>query len=146
MSATFDKDEAPAWYATVPNFPNIEVYSRGEHKGYVWLEYSGWPQDLIDAGIMMEHMLQPTGKHLRDADGDAVSLTRSWRLRDGLPQRHCKVRRAKPAAAMLALPGAREAIAARERYQAWQEAQHTPLTEESRQRLRLVVDNTRRDG
>jgi hypothetical protein len=111
MSAANTAQAAPE---DVPGFPQISVryYGHRHHEGtlWVWVRFSGWPDDLIAAGLMSAAWLQPTGKHLRDSDGAPASVARSWRLRDGAPQRWCQVLRAKPVERLDTLPGARAAV------------------------------------
>ena len=123
------------------------------------------PRYRADIGIK-DGRIAEIGKHLRDADGDSVSITRSWRLNDGSssPQRWCDLYRRKSAESMMALPGAKEAAAAcalqglggsspypphRSTHKAGGGAR-SPANkydrverDEARKRLRLVVDNTR---
>lgn len=61
MSAS--KDKAPAWYITLA--PNILLDASEYPAGTVCLHYSGWPEDLLAAGIITQGHLRPTGKGWR---------------------------------------------------------------------------------
>ncbi len=109
----------PDHFVTLPS--GVTVYWC--RPGSSAVEYLGWPDDLIAAGLMLQEWLQPTGKRLKDQDGDRVTVTRYWRLKDGQPDgqpaRYCKVLRVKPMAATLRLPGAALALEALKAYHRW---------------------------
>ena len=150
----------PADHVTLPSGVDVYCFDRStERDDVVLVEYHGWASDLIASAMMTEEWLQPSGKHLKDHDGDRVSLQRFWRVRDGQPARYCIVHRYKPKLAALSLPGAVAAAAAIAALYAWG-ARRNELVDswdhECRQgpqrprpkgmsppALRLVVDNTR---
>jgi hypothetical protein len=134
----------PEWWASHPNCAGIDVECTNPRDGRVLVYYRGWATDLIAVGVMTESMLQPTGKHLRDADGDRVTVTRSWREENGQPRRWCQVLRIKPTAAALGLPGARAALTALDQFQKWQQRRQAIVSQrcDSRPNLYLVVDNS----
>jgi len=86
------------------------------------IRYSGWPKDLVAAGVITRAMVLPSGKHPRAADGCGIRIRRYFRLKRGRPQRYLAVFRGVPAALVDRFPGVREAIKAKERYLAWRDA------------------------
>jgi hypothetical protein len=145
-------DERPRSSVPVPGFPDITVVVHQVRSHDVFfLNYYGWPADLIAAGIMPAELLEPTGKRHINARGEPVPVARYWRLKDGHPQRYCKVSHIVSTASIDLLPGARDAVAAYERLCDRSEAsaarrrrQDAPAkAPEPRPALRLVVDNTK---
>ncbi len=116
--------ELPNWIVTPRELPNLQMGCQGKRTNnhgddvlviHVW----GWPTDLIRAGFITKAMMSPTGKRLRDVDGDRISLTRYWRLDGRKPRRYCKVILFKPESRALRLPGVQEAVAALARHMDW---------------------------
>lgn len=162
------QDSKPALYVTLPNFPEIIVMARrwDREPGFVRFEYWGFARDLVAAGVMTRAMAIPSGKHPRDPDGGRVHITRYWRLKkDGRSHRYCQILRKKAFAELARWPGVVEALAAHERFWAWDKEQRpwaydarenarkaavvlglpSPAISPPRPRptLRLVGDNTR---
>lgn len=64
MSDRTTSANEPLWYvAGLPGFPGVTVTAEPVHEE-VLFDYSGWPEDLIAAGVMLPEWLTPTGKHL----------------------------------------------------------------------------------
>jgi hypothetical protein len=168
MSATTN---APAWYITLP--PGILLDATEYPDSTAFLHYSGWPEDLLAAGIITQAHLRPTDKGWRSRpahDGGRIAVARRWKVRErtGKPARYFDVKLERPITAVAQWPGALEALAARERYDAWHRAQYPDAhmspeqaaerraivlgaleqktREERRPSLRLVVDNTRKSS
>lgn len=129
------------WYVGtspgLPGFPDITVMAQPVHKD-VYFDYSGWPEDLVAAGVMQPEWLTPTGKHLRDPDGAPVSVSRRWRVisPEAPPRRYCVVKRYRPLQELSRWPEAAKAL---EAYERWRMPQ---ASEPPRPELRLVVNNT----
>lgn len=160
MSASMPNEEAPRAYVTLAGC-DVEVTVRRCYQdlAMIEIEYAGWPDELVASRLMTPEMATPSSKHHRDSCGDKVYITRYFRLGvDGAPRRYCKIRRYRPLHTIARWPGAQEALAARERYNAWDKERRpwaydkeyiqTVLgikpTTAQRPSLRLVVDNTRR--
>ncbi len=142
--------ERPSDRITLPDFPEITVMFTG-HCDISQVDYYGWAEDLIAAGIATAEMLAPRVWKRRDADGDKFRLSRYYRLKDGQPHPCYRITRIKPDARIECLPGARAAMAAYERRKSWdaqrwenigarRRLEQVPMARPS---LRLVVDNTR---
>jgi hypothetical protein len=107
---------------TVPGFPKVRARASG---CYNYIEYFGTAEELIAAGAATAEMLALAGnKRSRvDADGDEYDVVRYFRFTNGQPYRYFRIRRRKGASGLLeSLPGAAEAIAAHQRYEAECEA------------------------
>ncbi len=145
-------DTEPLWYVTLQDYPEITVIAFNYMEDRCHIEYSGWPEDLIAAGVMQAPWATPTGKHLRDPDGGKVSISRQWRLAgQPTPRRYCVVRREdRPRTELARWPGASAAAKAHEKHAAWDQARRLwayssapTAAAQPRPVLRLVVDNTR---
>jgi hypothetical protein len=151
--------EEPLCYAHPPGAPQVQVWYEAHitcHPG-VAIQYCGEAEDLIAAGVATAAMLvmnPPIGRRAKrvDQDGDAFRLVRYWRSSRGgqecEPYRYFRLTRLKPERRIGELPGAREAIAAYNRYQKWAARNRRGWEEVEEVRvpapkLRLVVDNTR---
>lgn len=122
------ENEAPAWYITLA--PDILLSAYEYPAGEVRLRYSGWPQDLLAAGII-------TRAHLRGGkvgrprsnpapDGGKISVARRWKVKErtGKPARYFDVKLDRPMTAIAQRPGALAALAARARYEAWRQERY----------------------
>ncbi len=77
-----------------------------QQRSNVVLEYTGWASDLVASGLVPKAWLRPTGKHLRDPDGNKVTVVRYWRKQNGKPKRYCRIPAEKATKALaIQLPG-----------------------------------------
>jgi hypothetical protein len=145
MSAPADGDPRPLWYVSMHGHPEVYVTYLGFYNGTHRVEYSGWAENLLSAGVILPQWTEPSGKRLRDTDGDRVTITRAWREGDdGKPRRWFRALFSKHC--VDDLPVVEDARIAMERYEAWSSPENRERRAEpaqARPALRLVVDNTR---
>jgi hypothetical protein len=132
----------PDEFTEVPGHPGVYVHYFG-WRSEPALVYGGWATDLIALGLMDEAWLQPTGEHLRDSDGDPVTVTQQWREKDGTLTRYCHVVRSKPAERAMRLPSAAEAIAAYQAYVTWDARRRELARAWGRERLEPPIRSER---
>lgn len=140
-------------YVAHPRFPNIKIQAWVVFD-VVSIEYVGWPEDLIAAGLIQPQWLNLSkGGRRCDPDGRKVWSTIKWRKSgQALPRAYYVIRRECPIGEVSRWPGAAEALKAynkykereaRERSEVFGKSPALPPAPKPRPALRLVIDNTR---
>jgi hypothetical protein len=117
----------PSRETTVAGFPDLYVSCRSYswRPGYALVQYSGWAEGLVGAGILSRRALQigrpKIAKHRTDADGGRWLVSSHFKKRsNGRRARWYQVHCVKPMVHLEKLPGAAQALDADTTHCAWE--------------------------